>query len=272
MECCLLEALHPSCLFWRVEGCIFWQAEKEDFFCLCKVVPSAFQIPKHLSDFHSFILAARPRIPPGEEFLIWLCNQDYSIANWGGTAVKIGWCFSCLYHLTCYCYLDVGRDFCFFCVFKPDESSLVHVPGGINLLDYDHLWVPEKITTSWWVTRQLLPHSIFQDPDEQDLTNRYGTEILVFASADGCDTSFHPRRWQGKVDLSTSSKRAGHKIPTGQLSHTDGEVWSSGVSRFPAHRFTHPGIAAAPACRSRPGPASLPGVQHCQSRSWGAAS
>lgn len=84
----------------------------------------------------------------------------------------------------------------------------------------------EKITTYWWVTRQFLPHSVFQDPDEQDLTNRYGTEISLVASADGGETSFRPRKGQGKVHLSTSFERAGHKIPTGQLSHTGREVWS----------------------------------------------
>lgn len=131
---------------------------------------------------------------------------------------------------------------------NPDErlpGHFIHAPGGINLLGYAHLWVLEEITTAWWY--QLLPHSIFQDPNEQDLTNRYGTEISLVASADGCDTSFHLTRWQGKVDLSTFSKRAGHKIPTGQLSPTDGEVWSSGVDRLPAHRSTFPGIATTPA-------------------------
>lgn len=67
----------------------------------------------------------------------------------------------------------------------------------------------EKITTYWWVTRQFLPHSVFQDPDEQDLTNRYGTEISLVASADGGETSFRPRKGQGKVHLSTSFERAG---------------------------------------------------------------
>lgn len=155
-KCCLLESFHPSWFFWRVEDCIFWQAEKEGFFCLCEVVPSAFQIPKHLADFHCLIFAAKPRIPSGEEFLIWLCNQYYSIANWGFIAVKLGWCLSCLYNFTWYCYLDVGRDSSFFCVLKPRwevTNSLVHVPGGINLLGCAHLWVLEKITTTWCMTR-----------------------------------------------------------------------------------------------------------------------
>lgn len=83
-KCCLLEAPHASWLIGRAEDCIFWQAEeKKAFFSLCKVVPIAFQTPKHLADLHCLILAAKSRVPPCEEFLMWLCEQNCSAANWG---------------------------------------------------------------------------------------------------------------------------------------------------------------------------------------------
>lgn len=97
------------------------------------------------------------------------------------------------------------------------------------------------------MARQLLPPSVFQDLDEQDLTHGDGTEISLVASADG-ETSFHPRNGQGKAYLSTSFKREGHEVPAGQPSHIEGEDWSRGVDRLPAHRSAQPGIAAAPAC------------------------
>ena len=97
------------------------------------------------------------------------------------------------------------------------------------------------------MARQLLPPSVFQDLDEQDSTHGDGTEISLVDSADG-ETSFHPRNGEGKAHLSVFFKGAGHEVPAAQPGYVEGEDWSCGVDRLPAHGSAQPGVAAAPSC------------------------